>query len=161
MGWGGVSEFVSQIQKDPSYGTLKDYLQTASPEILAVAQQHLTYPILHYYHSSVATTSLPVQLAILDEALRKFPDEAFEKQPELHLLVPNCPRAITEFLVTLTGVFIRPCEEEPPRGQEMEEDCLSANLVQQHSTISISRRRKLLRALIEADGWEWDAIQPQ
>lgn len=153
--WGdGVEDFLSRIDSDPSYGTLKDYLKTASPELLAVAQQHLTYPILHYYHSSATETSLPIQLAVLDEAIGKLPDEAFEKQPELYLLVPNCTRAITEFLVTLSGVFISPSDNEPSVCYSKNEHSLAAELVKQNSTVPLDRRRKLLEALIEEDGWE-------
>lgn len=154
--WGGdVKTFLRRIDRDPSYKALTDYLKTASAGILGVAQQHLTYPILHYYHSSVSETSLPVQLAVLDEAIGNLPDEAFEKQPELFLLVPNCTRAITEFLVTLSGVFINPSDQEPPVFDSKNEHSLAADLVTRNSAIPLDRRRKLLKELIEEDGWKW------
>lgn len=156
---GGVETFLSRLKADPSYNSLTEYLKDASPEILSVAQQHLTYPILHYFHSSAAETSLPLQLAVLDEAMRDLPDEAFDKQPALNLLVPNCTRAITEFLITLTGVFISPCEDEPPATAGGEGGSVARRLVEQNSAMPLSRRRKLLKALIEADGWSWKRVK--
>lgn len=156
--WGNNAKLVLQhIESDRSYTSLPGYLKTVSTEILLVAQNHLAYPILHYFHSPTEKASFALQVSVLDEVLRNLPDEAFEKQAELYVLVPNCTKAISEFLTTLSSVHIKAANNEPPALR-----CASANiayrLVEQHSTISVTERRKLLKALVEENGWSWQKV---
>lgn len=44
-------------------------LQTISTQLLKVTQQHLAYPVLHYFHSTDPASSAPRAIAALDDAL--------------------------------------------------------------------------------------------
>ncbi|MDO6440987.1 ion channel [Marinobacter sp. 2_MG-2023] len=157
--WGDSVESVRRhIESDRSYSSLTSYLESVPAQILLVAQNHLAYPVLHYFHSPASASSLALQIAVLDEVLRDLPDEAFERQPELYVLVPNCTRAITEFLTTLSRVFIKPAREEPPGGEGGNSTSIARRLTREHSTIAVSERRKLLKALVEENGWSWEMI---
>ena len=48
---------------------LASRLQTLSTQLLKITQQHLAYPVLHYFHSTDPTSSAPRALAALDDAL--------------------------------------------------------------------------------------------
>jgi len=157
--WGDSTESVlSHLKNDQNYESIAVYLKPISTQIPLVVQNHLAYPVLHYFHSPTAGTSLALQISVLDEVLRGLPDEAFERQPALYVLVPNCTKAITEFLTTLSNVFIEPAKEEPPAREDESKQSIAYRLVEQHSTIAVSKRRKLLKALVEEDGWNWQKI---
>ena len=154
--WGdSVKSVLSHMANDTNYKSLTGYLELVSTQIVFVAQNHLAYPVLHYFHSPTAAASLALQIAVVDEVLRDLPDEAFEKQPELYVLVPNCTKAVTEFLTTLSCVYIKPSAEEPPVPEGANMESIAYRLVEQHSTIAVSERRKLLKALVEENGWSW------
>lgn len=158
--WGeDVPSVLCYLKNDREYQSLANHLDAASQQILLVSQQHLAYPVLHYFNSPVQNSSLSLQITILDEVLRQLPDEAFDRRPELHVLVPNCVMAITQFLTTLSGVFVKPSSEEPAASSASGFQGTAFELATRYSSILIPERRKLLKALIEENGWEWRCVE--
>lgn len=159
--WGdSVKSILTYIENDLNYKTFADHLKSAPAQILLTSQNHLAYPVLHYFHSPTTRASLALQIAVLDEVLRYLPDEAFKKQPKLYVLVPNTVKAITEFLATLSSVYIEAAQEEPPIGESANSENIAYRLTEQYSTIPISTRRRLLKALVEENGWSWKQLAP-
>jgi hypothetical protein len=48
---------------------LGNRLMSLAEEVVAGAQQHLAYPVLHFFHSTDERSSIPRALAALDDAL--------------------------------------------------------------------------------------------
>lgn len=75
-----VAATISALGRDPSdvlarawngrdFGDLDLHLIALTPEIALVAQRHLAYPVVAYFHSDDRTTALAPSLTVLDEAL--------------------------------------------------------------------------------------------
>lgn len=154
-----VDEIAAHWARHREYQGVETYLATLTPQILDIAQKHLAYPILHYYHSPELQTALPLKLAALDEAIRAIPAEAYVQNPSLRIAEHNCSKAIEVFLSTLNKAFIHPTDEEPPQLLAPDLTKGTARVVgTQRATESLAKRRKLLRALVLQDGWTWDQI---
>lgn len=143
---------------------LGQHLQTVAPELAGIAQRHLSYPVMHYFHSQSPTAAITVNIARLDEALTmaEFGLEGTEWIRRTNLRPTR--QVITEFLNLLESAYVRPQGAAPPappleRLSEkgvpvVNRDKFEANLEQ------LSERRRMLRALVEHNGWRWSDVTP-
>ncbi|GAA3970279.1 potassium channel family protein [Allohahella marinimesophila] len=141
------------------YQGVDTYFSDLTPQILDISQKHLAYPILHFFHSPEPDTALPLKLAALDEAILALPAEAYEVNPALRVAEHMCSNAISTFLNTLNKAFIHPADEEPPQilPQRLRKGT-AKKVGSEREPEALSRRRKLLKALILQDGWTWNQI---
>ena len=51
------------------FGVLSSELRSLAPDLVALAQQHMAYPVLHYFHAAHPSTALAPQLLVLDDAV--------------------------------------------------------------------------------------------
>ena len=126
-----------------------------------MGEKHLTYPVLHYFHTPLRSRCLALSIAALDEAMNILQYAVpLEYRPDPATLVP-VRRSCAAFLTTLKSDYIKPSEKEPPllplnllrnKGIPTVEDSAYIKAMKQ-----ISTRRKLLLALVENDGWSWNA----
>lgn len=140
---------------------LNDQLSNLIEPIDTMTQQHLAYPILHNFHSHRPTESLPITIALLDEALSLI---------LLYVPVDKCPdpeviyplrSAISRYLSTLNGAFIYPAKSPPPRlkGSDpffKELPVRQPNNQSQMEEKELEYRRRLLKGMLDNDGWYWD-----
>lgn len=147
-----------------SWQPLGEYLVGLTNELAKLEQRHLSYPMLHYFHSRNPVESSALRVTALDEALTIVEYGMSEPVRELaHGYYQPSRRMIANFLDTLEEVFIEPAAEAPPpppldvlreRGiPVVEED------VFQERVDALAGRRRLLYALVENDGWAWDELQ--
>ena len=104
---------------------------------------------------------LPLSIAALDEALSLLQYAVpLATRPDSAALLP-VRRSCAAFLSTLKSDYIKPSKNEPPllplklltnKGIPTLKDCDYIKAMKQ-----INQRRKLLLALVENDGWSWDA----
>lgn len=146
------------------YGALRHYLMTMAPDVALLAQRHLAYPVLHYFHSGHVHTAAAPMIARLDEivtllrcALRE-PD-----RPDPYVTRP-LHEALTQFLDTLGSAFVDAAPVGPPlppldriraAGLPTVSDEEFATALQRHD-----QRRRLLLALVHNDGWAWGDVWP-
>ena len=71
-------------------------------------------------------------------------------------------RACAAFLTTLKSDYIKPSEHEPPltpiKLLESKGIPIAGDRAFDRATKHINRRRRLLLALVQNDGWSWDAV---
>ena len=106
------SLLLKRIHNDNSGTALSRHLIQLTPLLSHAGQQHLAYPILHYFHSTERRTALPIAVAVLDETLTLLghtPD--LPNRPELLSRLP-AQHAIQSFLAALNAAFI---ESAPTR----------------------------------------------
>lgn len=143
------------------FGVLRLHLIPLAAMIAEVAEQHLAYPIVHYFHSEERHTAIGPSIAVLDDTLTILECCKDEQRLEPSAVIP-LRAAITEFLDTLEEAFVSPSDEVGPvpdtdsmrdSGLPLlpEEDCVDG-------FERIEHRRRLLRALLEHDGWSWDLL---
>jgi hypothetical protein len=144
---------------------LNPHLVSLVPMLAGLGESHLTYPVLHYFHSTKRSSSAAASVAALDEALTIL---ECGLQQGCSLDVPSlgaAREAITEFLNTLAPALIFPAADTPPTPSlqslrdlgvpAVEDDLFEASLS------AVAERRRLLLALVRNEGWEWDAVWPK
>ncbi len=139
-------------------GKLTTRLQSLAEEVVASAQQHLAYPVLHFFHAGDDRSSTPRALAALDDTLLLAaagltPD----LRPDPSVLVP-LGRALDFYVETVDAGTVR-ADGEPPApdlaalrdaGLSVVDDEAFADAVEGRGR----QRRAMLRLLI-SDGREW------
>lgn len=144
------------------FGNLDQHLITLTPLIIALSEQHFAYPALHYFHTRERSRSLALSIVALDEAmtLLQYGVPAHSRPDPAALNTAR--RACSAFLKTLKSDYIEPEDYEP--------DLIPLELLRQkgiptvdertfhESTKYINKRRRLLLALVQNDGWNWDAV---
>lgn len=133
-------------------------LTALCPGLNTAAEQHLAYPVLHYFHSADPTVSAPVQLAHLDDALMLMehnvakycrPDPAAVRPVEV---------AIGRYVATVSTVAWTPKVGPPPWPDPMslrEAGVPAERLDEPNPTSGEVERRTLLNALLVRDGYAW------
>ena len=144
------------------FGNLDQHLINLTPLIVGLSEQHLAYPVLHYFHTKDRSRSLSLSLAALDEAMTLLQYAIpVEHRLDRAALIP-ARRACSAFLKNLKSDYIEPENYEP--------NLIPLKLLEEQGiptvgdrsfkqeTKHISKRRKLLLALVRNDGWSWDAV---
>jgi hypothetical protein len=144
---------------------LGPHLVSLVPMLALLGESHLSYPILHYFHSTKRSASVASSVAALDEALTIL-ECGLQKGCSLDLPSLGAAReAITEFLQTLKPALIEPAADEPPPPslkmlKDMGVPVVDDELFKQ-SLVGLKSRRRLLLALVRNEGWTWKAVWPE
>lgn len=93
---------------------LQQHLTSLPTMILQAGQQHLTYPVLHYFHSADPKAALPVQLAVLDEAIHLLECGVQPEHRPPATVTRAAVDAIGHFLASLTGMHTASATTVPP-----------------------------------------------
>lgn len=125
-------------------------------------QRHHTYPVLHYFHSAEATTSAPLRLAVLDEALTLLEAGVDEDVVRPESTIGVLRAALTAYLDTVADIYVAPADEPPPRPRL---DALRDAGIPTLDDGTFCRRmdgygqrRRLLRGLVEHHAWSWSDV---
>lgn len=142
-------------------GQLDLHLIDLTPRIAAIAQSHLAYPVIHYFHSAERSTALGPSLVALDEALTAH--RLVERPARLDPTATEPLRAvIDDFLDTLRLAFIKPADLEVAVGDDRMSETtsqlsehglpLDQDARHEFSEEEVARNR-LLRGYLAHDGW--------
>lgn len=141
---------------------LERHLAALTPEFGRLGQQHLAYPVLHYFHDLERDAAIAVAVAVLDETLTLLEHGvAPEARPD-SVTVRAARSSVSAFLGALTAALISPAEEEPP---EPRLDPLrragvpTVGDAELRSALEdLAKRRRVLAGFVREDGWTWDAV---
>lgn len=159
---GTGDEILTRAWNGKNFGQLDQHLISIAPMIAHLGEQHLTYPILHYFHSRERSRSTALSLAALDEALTLLqygiaPSFQFDRAA-----LSAARRALAAFYKTLYSAYLEPATNEPPLPSlEMLRTAGIPTVSDWEfvkSTKHINQRRRFLLALIRNDGWTWEAV---
>jgi hypothetical protein len=141
---------------------LAPHLQSLTGMLALLGENHLTYPVLHYFHGAHRIRSAAASVAALDEALTIL-ECGLQQGCSLDLPSLGAAReAITSYLDTLSPALILPAVDIPPSpslenlrgmGVPVVSDSLFAAAL-----AMVSERRRLLLALVLNEGWDWSAV---
>ena len=143
---------------------LSPHLISLIPMLALMGESHLSYPILHYIHSTKRSASLAASVASLDESLTIL-ECGLQRGCSLDLPSLGAAReAITEFLQTLEPALIAPSLDDPPAPslkmlKDMGVPVVDDDLFKL-SLAGLAHRRRMLHALVRNEGWTWDAVWP-
>jgi hypothetical protein len=138
-------------------------LSTFASQLSLLAEQHMAYPILHYYHSEGPGDAAAVAVAALDEALTLIRFGVSNDARLDSALIKGTRESVRAYLSTLNSAFIQPSDHAPPlpdlgRLRAAGIPTVSDAAFAEALTALDGRRRKLL-GLIDADAWEWPPVE--
>lgn len=123
-----------------------------------VTQQHLAYPVLHYFHATGPASSAAVATAVLDEAITIMEHGVTGLSAEVAGSLPPLRHAIDHLLHTLQGAFISPAAQAPPPPELTRLRPFPLALVDQATyevrVAEIDEHRRLLYGMLRDDGWD-------
>ncbi|MFC4542346.1 two pore domain potassium channel family protein [Halosolutus amylolyticus] len=138
-------------------------LESLASELGTLAEQHKSYPILHYYHSEQSDRASSVAVPILDEALTLYRHGVPDGHGPDPMLVEAARSSVQDYLETLDTAFIEPAEEVPPppdldrlreEGIPTVDDEAFADAL-----ADLSERRRRLLGVAKGDAWEWPPVE--
>jgi hypothetical protein len=156
-------QIVATAWRGDDFDRIEQHLLSLTPSLALLAEQHLAYPVLHFFHSPERETALAPGLAALDEALLLLTEAVDPAVQPPRLATEPAQHAIKGFLDTLPQAYVRPSDEAPPAPDlsllarqgiphRPLEDVLAA----------VRRRdehRRRMRSLVQDEGWEWEALR--
>ncbi|MGF1674964.1 MAG: ion channel [Rivularia sp. (in: cyanobacteria)] len=159
---GTADEILIRAWNGHNFGDLSQHLSSLTPTLTQQGEKHLAYPVLHYFHSVERARSLALSIIALDEALTLLQYAIPDKyQPEPAVL-GSVRRASAAFLKTLKSAYLEPATYNPqlPSLELLRNKGIPTVSDEEFFTRIkiITKRRRLLLALAENDGWNWDAI---
>lgn len=140
---------------------LQGDLSGLEQQLLLHQQRHLTYPVLHYFHSTQPGTSAPLQLVLLDEALTLLEAGVAADVARPQRLIQRLRAALNGYVDVLSN-YVSPASQPPPA---VPLDALRAagipTVDQQTYRARVDElepRRRLLAGALAHDAWEWTHV---
>ncbi|MFC7215175.1 potassium channel family protein [Saliphagus sp. GCM10025334] len=156
-------EFVRTAWDDDSFEGIERPLESLATQLSQLAEQHKSYPILHYYHSEQGDRASAMAVPILDESLTLLRHAVEEETRPNEAILTHARSSTDDYLETLDSAFIEPAAEAPPppdlgRLREAGIDTVSDDDFERTLEESETRRRHLL-GVVRADAWYWPPIE--
>lgn len=149
-----------------SFQQVESFFQSTTSQLLIHIQHHKAYPILSYFHTAKPSSSLPIYLAVLDEAISILihcaPDD---KKPSPRSILP-LRKTIDLYLDTIDQEFLREIDSlKQDEGlpdlsvyeEELKEILPKIGKMGMNNPELIQRRR-ILGGFLRFNGWTWDDI---
>lgn len=138
-----VPQVVSSL--DGAGGDADRLLEEVGSAVRLLAQQHLAYPILHYFHSTDRRAAFAPSVATLDEAVTRLAG----RSPDPPRLAMARLRAAVDDLLVMTAHHTQPHVLELP---QPDDDGLDDVLPCRHGH---AEHRHRLAAFVHDDAWDW------
>lgn len=165
---GTPQDIVLRCWNGRDLGDLNLHLLPLISELTLLAQRHLAYPVIHYFHSSAPRTAIGPRIAALDDALTIIDAAGLDDPAEDTGLGPSVTdplrQAVSDYLSTLEHVFITASDEAPPHpdvDRLVEEGIADADRLRRNlpgRCEDLEPRRSLLLGYVRHDGWTWNDV---
>ncbi|HET8791303.1 MAG TPA: potassium channel family protein [Modicisalibacter sp.] len=154
-------QIISSSADGGSFESLSSQLQQIQSTINSSGQQHLAFPILHYFHGEHSDNALPLALTRLYQtlALICFACPGLSSPTRSQLVIAQ--HTIDQFLETLGSAFIRPTREMPEMPNLDDYAALPGfdkSPSDMHAYLRSLEHQRLLHAYVRKDGWEWHDV---
>lgn len=149
-----------------SLDSLSDVLQPLPSDLADLAQRHLAFPVLHYFHSPERDTAIAPSVVTLDEVLTLLEHAVAPGHRLPELTTAQVRDSLTELLRRATdldaGRPTSPPELETPWPSLDRVRALGVPVVDEREWYAaleaLASRRRKLGQLLAIDGWDWDAV---
>lgn len=157
------AEFLLNAWDGKSFRTLDLPLADMSTSLGLLTEQYLSYPILQYYHAARFEKSPAVGIAILDEALTILRYGVAESHRPSVAVLHSARATVAGYLKTLQSAFISPADDTPSAPDLSRLRAAGIPTVTDEAfaaaVAELEERRKKVRGMMLADGWNWDEWQ--
>ena len=151
--------FVKKEWSHGNFGSIALQLNSLSNQLSTLSEQHLAFPILHYYHTANHHKAQALAIAILYDAILLIELGVEEAHQPPESILSSARQSVDSFLQTLKGAFIKPADEVPrsPELSSLKEKGIPI-IPEQEFYKKLEENtdtRKIIQGLINNDGWEW------
>ncbi|MBW4648376.1 MAG: potassium channel family protein [Kastovskya adunca ATA6-11-RM4] len=160
---GGTAEdILIRAWNGKDFGQFDQHLINLTSQITLQGESHLAYPILHYFHGIERSRVMVQSFVVLDEALTLLQYGVKEPHQLDPAAVGPLRRSNAAFIKTIRSAYIEAASENPPLPslEPLRKEGIPTVSDQEFfaATKHLTLRRRLLLALIQNDGWTWDAV---
>jgi hypothetical protein len=152
-------EFVSKQWTGNDFGAIELQLNSLSQQLSTLNEQHLAFPILHYYHAARGQKSQDIAVAVLDDALTIIDLAVEEKYKPAETILSSARQTVETFLETVKMAFIKAAGEAPhlPDYNALKDAGIPMVSESEYRKILEGEkdRRKLILGLINKGAWPW------
>ncbi|WP_347158119.1 potassium channel family protein [Pontibacter chitinilyticus] len=156
-------EFVTAQWTGNDFGAIELQLNSLSASLASLSEQHMAYPILHYYHAATAKKANAMALAILEEALLLIKYGVPEKYHPSETILKGALSSSQGFMDTLQGAFINPSDEAPPLPDLSKLQKKGVPTVEEavfrQKFDTLKDKRKVLYGMVQNGAWYWPPIK--
>lgn len=159
-----AEEVVRRAWDGERYAGLTLPLAALSSQLDVLTQQHLAYPVLHYYHASDPAAAPAAAVAVLEEALTilRFGVPEDCRPPES--VLEGARSSVQSYLETLQSAYVDASDEAPrPPNLRRLRDAGLPTVSDDAFALALRRldlRRRNLLGMVEADARTWPPEQP-
>ncbi|MEC4985671.1 MAG: potassium channel family protein [Oscillatoria sp. PMC 1068.18] len=159
---GTADDILVRAWNGEDFGQFAQHLFALAPMLSQQGEAHFNYPVLHYFHNLERDQSIVLSLVALDEAMTLLEYGLPKSYHPDRSALGTARRANAAYLNTLKSAYFKPSDRDPPLP-----DLESLRLAGMptvtdeefhEATKKLKKRRRMLLALLENDGWKWDAI---
>lgn len=151
-------EFVVHAWNGRDFHSLDLTLNSLSSQLALLADQHKTFPVLHYFHAAERTNASAVAVAVLDEALTVI-DAGTPDVDRNDVTLRSARSSVDGYLSTLRSAYLTPAEQPPPVPDLEPLRAAGIPTVDdrefQAQVGEIRERRCALLGVVRGDAWEW------
>ncbi|MCB7481493.1 potassium channel family protein [Christiangramia sediminis] len=145
-----------------NFDSLINKVDGISDSLIKYSQQHRAYPVIHFFHNNKEESTIILQLARLYEALLIISEKVkTEIRPENKHIYPLEVAYDNYFEVITEVTHIGPDQSAPTVSKTdklIEKELVSQFHKEAKSSEKVSRNRKIFKALIRQDGWDWSQV---
>ncbi|GAB3540622.1 potassium channel family protein [Pontibacter brevis] len=159
----GAEDFVVSQWTGDDFGAIELQLSSLSTTLATLSEQHMAYPILHYYHAANPEKANALALAILDEALMIIKYGIPEKHHPSGTILKSARSSTETFLDSLHGAYISPSDDAPPLPDlsKLKEKGVPTVADEEFKKKlgELKQRRKRLYGYVQSSAWKWPPIK--
>ena len=157
---GKTSEgFVKKEWSQGSFRSIELQLNSLSNQLATLSEQHLAFPILHYYHTPNSHKAQALAIAILYDAILLIELGVEEAHQPAESILSSARQSVDSFLQTLKGAFIKPAQDVPkkPDLSSLKEKGIPVISEDEFykKREKDNKTRKIILGLVNNDAWQW------
>lgn len=162
---GTPAAIVGRAWTGENFDGLELFMSQLTTMLHSVTEQHLAYPVLHYFHSEQLRTATVVRIASLYELILVLRDGVVRPLRPTPMTLGPVHDAVTGFAHVLQEEFVEAAASAPPPPSLAPLRDLGITTVSDAEFEAAVREtdeiRRFLLGLVEGDGWSWRDVYRQ
>jgi len=141
---------------------LDGHLSDITSMLHSVTEQHLAYPVLHYFHSEGERTASSVRLAALYEMMVILHEAVVPRLRLPRMSTQPLGEALTGYCRVMGETFVTEAEDSPPPPSLEPLRAIGIECVSDDEFLDrlqhVSKNRRFFLGLVRDDGWSWEYV---
>lgn len=139
------------------FGPLENELQSLTGSVHGLAEEQLTYPLLHYFSTRQRSAAFWPAIATLNEVVLLLQNHIRHDCRPSPLALDPLQRAIDAYLEVLPAIPENDAKSSPPQPDIRELREIGIDVVSPVEPSAVDRRRRnRIHASLQRQGWEWE-----